>query len=905
MTPLKMAAWSALLAFQSLATTALPAGAPAAASVAPATPLAAPAASLSEAAPPSSPASEDGRLGRAVVPTFQAVRLELDPRKPNYSGWVQVELQVSQATRSFHFHAEEMELKAVRLRGKAGPIELSHRVGERGLVTATVQTPLAPGSYALEIEFTNDFDTHAVGLYRLETGGESYSFTQFEADDGRKAFPCWDEPCFKLPYQLTLVVPKQHLAVSNTLVEKESVEGDAKTVVFARTKPLPAYLLAIATGPLETVPVPGTSTPCRIVAVKGGIKLAGEAAKVAPPILAALEKYFGRPYPYEKLDLIGVPEFWAGAMENAGAVTFTDRVLLFDPRTASARDRRTLAVYLAHELAHMWFGDLVTMEWWDDLWLNESFATWMEDKIADQVYPEFSLRVTSVEGAQRAMITDARPSTRAMRQSAKASDNLTQAADELAYNKGEAVLGMFEQWLGPDVFRQGVLDYLKSHEWGNATAADLWGALSRASGKDVASAMSSFLDQPGVPLVSAELLSEGRVRLRQQRFLTHGVTAPNALLWKIPVSLKHWDGRSVRTQSVLLAEAEQTITLAGGVTPAWVHPNAGEIGYYRWTVAPQILLELSNPAARTMDPRECVGFLGNLGALLDVGALRGSEYLRLVNRFANDPRPEVIGAVMDGLDKARGAFVTSEVKASFSVYVRRTLSPALQRIGMEKRAGEAETVSLLRPRLLWWLGDQGQERSVLSRADSLARAYVADPTSIDALVSGVVLQLSAAHGDRALFDTYRTRFEAAQIPSERRNFLNALGSFRDPQIVEEALRYVLTGALRQQEIFAIPSTISGSPEYEDRVYQWMTEHYQDLAQRLPAFAVPALVRFAGGCSTARIEAARKFFAEPQHSVAGTDRDLAKVTDQVHDCASLREREGKAVAAFLSQYDGAR
>ena len=276
-----------------------------------------------------------------------------------------------------------------------------------------------------------------------------------------------------------------------------------RTVAFARTKPLPSYLLALATGPLETVPIPGMSVPGRVVTVKGASGLAGEAVRTTPPLLAALERYFGRPYPYEKLDLIAVPEFWPGAMENPGAITFRDTILLLDARGASAAQREAHVTINAHELAHMWFGDLVTMEWWDDLWLNESFASWMGDKAAEEAFPELRTAVSDVATLQGAMVTDARLSTRAIRQPVSALDNLLQAADTLAYQKGEAVLGMVEAWVGPEAFRKGVLDYLAAHEWKNASAADLWRALGKAAGKDVGGVLATFLDQPGIPLVEA------------------------------------------------------------------------------------------------------------------------------------------------------------------------------------------------------------------------------------------------------------------------------------------------------------------------------------------------------------------------------------------------------------------
>lgn len=520
--------------------------------------------------------AEDGRLDRNVLPTFQSVRLTLDPSQPDYRGDVHIDLTVAAATDSFRLHARDLEIASLKLRGPAGEITVQHEAGSNGLLVVRAAAPLAPGQYGLDIGYTNQFDTRANSLYRLQTGGDWYCFTQFQSDAAREAFPCWDEPEFKIPWQLTLTVPADVGAVSNTPSERIAAAGKTKTVTFRRTQPLPSYLVAIAAGPFEYVPIPGMSAPGRVVTVRGASKLAAEAVRITPPLLAALERYFERKYPYEKLDLLAVPEFAAGAMENAGAITFRDELLLVDPATASARQRSRLIAITAHELAHMWFGDLVTLAWWDDIWLNESFASWMGDKVAALYAPQYNYDVQSLRGRQNAMRTDARPSTRAIRQRVRADDNFDRLFDELSYDKGQAVLTMIESWIGEETFRKGVLRYIEKHAGGNATAADLWRALSDASGRDIAATTASFLEQPGVPLVTVEPLDGGRLRLTQRRFRHAASAATESLLWRIPVNLRWSDGRQVHTRSVLLESAEQTIALEPAAMPQWIHANAGE-----------------------------------------------------------------------------------------------------------------------------------------------------------------------------------------------------------------------------------------------------------------------------------------------------------------------------------------
>jgi len=840
------------------------------------------------------------RLGTDVVPLSEAVRLDLDPRDPRYTGSVEVALRVSRPVATFRLHAEGIDLTRIAL-AKTGsaspPIVLTSRTEAEGMVALSAPSTIPAGSYTLSIDFTTDFGTHAVGLYRLKSRDEWYAFTQFEAIDARKAFPCWDEPSFKIPWRVTLTVPSEHVAIANTPEESVTTAGGKRTIVFKPTRPLPSYLIAIATGPLETVPVPGTSIPTRIVGPKGSAAFAGEATAMTPAILAAVEGYFGSRYPYEKLDLIAVPEYWYGAMENPGAITFKDEVLLHDPRTITDEGRLHVAVDVAHELAHMWFGDLVTMTWWDDTWLNESFASWMEDKIVAQVYPRFEVDIASVAGVQAVMDEDALLSTHAMRQPVSSLASLLQSADALAYVKGPAVIGMTESWLGPDVFRKGVLAYLEAHRDRNASADDLWSALGRASGKDVKSVLSSFLDQPGVPLVTADLLTGGKVRLTQQRFVNAGAQSPNRPTWKIPMVLSIPAPGGLRTERVLLTKARQVVSLGVPETPAWIHPNAGESGYYRWSLSGDAREALIGSAS-SLTTRERLGILGNAGALLSSGAVTGDRYVHLLDRFASDPDPHVVSAVIAGLATVRGTFYSDTDDPAFAATVRTLLRPALARIGISRTEGEPSTVTSLRPGLIDMLGRWGHDEAVLSDMRRLAKAYAEQPTSVDPTLAEEALALSALTGDATMFDGYVARFESASDTEVRERYLGALGEFRDPALQDRALDYVFAGPLRPQELFTIPRGMTDTPGARAKTWSWMTAHYDTIREKLPADFIVFLPYFAAGCSTERLAAARTFFSDPRHDAPGTDRELSKVAESVGDCVRLVSREGSAVRAAI-------
>ena len=850
-------------------------------------------------------AAPNNRLDRDVLPTAQSLRLKLDPSLPDYSGETHLDLQVVTSTTSFRLYAKDMDLIRVLLKGTSGELATKFEVGDQGQLTVTTDKPLPTGAYTLDIDFKNDFDQRANSLYRLKSGTDWYCYTQFEADAAREAFPCWDEPEFKIPFQVTVTVPAADAAVSNTPIEKEKTVGGLKTVDFARTPPLPSYLVAIAAGPFEFVPIPGMSVPGRVVTVKGSSRLAGEAVRATPPILGALEKYFGRPYPYAKLDLIAVPEFSAGAMENAGAVTYREEGLLIDPASSSAQQRYRLASTTAHELAHMWFGDLVTMEWWDDIWLNESFASWMGDKVTQQVFPGYAVPVRQLGGTQGAMVTDARLSTRPIRQAVDAMGDLDRMFDALSYQKGQAVLGMIEDWLGPEVFRRGVLGYLKAHEWKNATATDLWQALSSASSKDVAPVASSFLDQAGVPLVSLELEAGGKVHLRQQRFLNQGVESPRPVLWKIPITLKVSDGRQEFTQRLLLDEAEKTVTLEKAGSPVWVHPNANERGYYRWSVPVPMRQAIATHASKGLEPRERVGFLYDLAALLDAGQTHGDEYLRTLALFADDPEPEVTSAMIAGLEKVNNAFVTPDLVGAYSLVVRNLLRPALTRVGLARAKGEPEPVTLLRPNLLNALGVYGLDPQVLGWARPTARRYLDHPDSVDASIAGTALNLAVRDGDGTLFDEVRQHFEAAKVPSERARFLTALGHFRSGPMVERALDYALTGPLRPQEILTIPRNMNENDAFRERTWNWLRSGYRTVARRVPPNTLSGLPSLAACCDTLRIDYAISFFSLPETNLPGTREQLAKVTDSIRDCVRLRQREGAATSACILELARAR
>jgi cytosol alanyl aminopeptidase len=836
-------------------------------------------------------AAEPVRLGNDVVPISEAISVTTDPRSDDFSGSVAIELQVKKATPTFRFHAEDMTLTSLKLTKGSKAVGVTHAKGEDATVLVTAAAPLQPGRYNLAIDFTSKYNRQAVGLYKMTVKETPYLFTQFQAIDARKAFPAWDEPGFKIPYELTLTIPEQYEAVSNTSPVSESKKDGLKTIRFAKTKPLPSYLIAMAVGEFESTTIQGMSVPGRIIAPKGQGHLTKYAAEVTPAILASLEKYFGSKHPFEKVDVLGVPEYWAGAMENPGAITFRDTILLLDPATATPTQRQNMIRIMAHELAHMWFGDLVTMEWWDDFWLNESFADWMGDKTADQLYPEYGHALAELAGIQQVMSTDARSTTDPIRKKDVHPDEAMRNVG-IAYDKGKAVLSMFEQWIGPEKFRQGVLEHIKSNSWGNANAAEFFASLAKHSPAGTVAALETFINQPGLPLVTVELIAPNQVRLSQTRFTTGQAAAQT---WRIPVTLRYSDGNTTRTTAVLLDAPSKTITLQGDRID-WLFPHANAAGYYRWKMPEASMASMASKAVDTLTPAERYAFIGNLGALFRNGTIHGDAYLDIIGGFATDPDPQVLSTLLGALGNVRTTFDSDENRTRFAAYLRRTIGPALDRIGLTPKAGEPERVTTLRPQLLTLLGTYGEDERVNAFMREQLPKLLENPNSVHPTLAGLVITTNARNGDAALFEEYRKRFESATLPAERARFLTGMGSFRDPAIRKKAREYSFTSNVRPTELFNLWGVADNSQE-RDELFTWLTANYETIMKRLPPAFAANMPFIASGCEPERVTRAREFFKA--NKIEGVERSLLRVEEQVNECAAMKAREMAAVSAYLS------
>jgi alanyl aminopeptidase len=637
-----------------------------------------------------------------------------------------------------------------------------------------------------------------------------------------------------------------------------------------------------------------------VLALQGQAHLGAAAAQVTPPILKALENYFGTGYPFKKLDLIALPEHLFGGMENPGAITFRDNSLLRDPETTTIGQKRGLAGIIAHELAHMWFGDLVTIAWWEDLWLSESFASWMAAKVTDEVFPQYQMGAVSVQSTQRAMAMDATPTVRAVSSPFTAGESPMQLLTAITYQKGQAVLEMIERWLGAETFQKGILEYIRAYSWQNAASGDLWQSLSEAAGKDIKRSMSTFVEQPGVPLVSARLLTDNSVRIEQRRLTSFGEEARAGSAWQIPLILRYSDGTEIQTQRVLLSGRSQTFNLQSTARPRWLHINASERGYYRWMVGEEMLALMAADSERILSLRERIAFIDNLSALLDTGELGAQAFLKMTAEFADDVDPDVIVEVLDALAQFENDFISTELAMPFSRYFSSTLRPTLDRIGFRPTEEEDERITFLRPRLVEALGSTGRDHDAIRRSRELAIRYLDDPQSVHPAIAEMALRLAARFGDNRLFLRYQQALENTTNREARLRLLAGLSAFATPNIIEQVLEYAASPKLSPTEFSSILTNIAAAGSFREQVFGWIVANYDTLHTRMQAGDPGRLIiSLADGCSTKFLAKAKRFLSERSQS-ATIERELIRLERQVTSCVRLRQKELASLRAYLNE-----
>jgi aminopeptidase N len=732
-----------------------------------------------------------GELPKTVTP--QAYRIDITPdlTKLTLTGSETIAITVRTPTATITMNQAGLTLtKATLETGATATITADQKAQT---VTLTFPAPIQAGAHTLAIAYTGPIPDTPAGIYyddyKTPAGGSKRMLvTQFEVADARRMFPGWDEPAFKATFQLSVTLPKTLAVISNMPIATSTAAGDTdKHVVFATTPRMSTYLLALVAGDMAALRATAGTTQLGVWAPTGEQGQGAYALSIEKAVLPYYNSYFGVPYPLPKLDLIAIPgNYAAGAMENWGAITFIDNTLLFDPATSSPDTRETIYLDVAHEMAHQWSGDLVTMGWWDNIWLNEGFATWMEEKATDHFNPTWQVWPRDHANREKAMAQDALSTTHPIQQVIKDESQANAAFDQISYQKGEQIIRMLEDWLGPDVFRDGMRRYMKAHQYGNATSADLWSALSEASHRDVAAVATGFTEQPGIPLLHLDRACQnghGELHLSQDRFTIHDPHA-KAESWTIPVS---FGVPGAPAQHILLTAVPMTIAFQPACGDAPIKANLGEDGYYRTQYDAASLKDLGANFDK-LGAADRANLLGDQFALFRAGRAPLTDYLSLLSHLSGEQNTAVWEDTLRDLGILRQALTGSPAGARFDATAVHLIRPEFDRLGWDAKPGESFLDSLLRPELIQALGLDG-DTDVLAEANRRFKAFLENPASLPPALREPVLDIVGHHADQATYDALKQRGIAATSTEEKMRYFFAMARASDPALIKQNIAF--------------------------------------------------------------------------------------------------------------------
>jgi puromycin-sensitive aminopeptidase len=760
------------------------------------------------------------RLSRDVWPSRYEVALALDLETWRQRGSVAIELEVRTALSVLTLHALDLDVTSARLEGEAGGLPASPEVvvhPKAEAVSLCFPAPIGPGKATLRLEFTGEIVEKLRGLYRSVKDGERYAATQFEAADARRAFPCFDEPEYKARFALTLDVPADATAIANGAVLAEEPSADGRKLVrFAETPPISSYLVAFLVGPFEATPVVETAAgwPVRVWLPRGLADKGLYARDAHRQAVEWLADYTGIPYPYGKIDAIGLADFEAGAMENPGAITYRLTAIAADPAEASTDTLKDIFYTAAHELTHMWWGDLVTMAWWNALWLNESFATFVGWKATAELNPEWGMWRDFVATLARPFLLDALVSTHPISFQVENARQAAERFDVITYWKGAGVVRMIERFLGSDAFQAGVRSYLGRYTEKNATADDFWRELDQASGRDVTAIANAWIREPGHPVVeiASRFDSAGATLvLRQRRFFSDpemNGAAPEQR-WPVPLVFKIGGASGLREERVLLADANAEVTFSGA---SWIFPNGGGAGFYRFALDDEAIARLAGAIATGLAPEERLNLVGNQWALVKTGIGSVAGFVTLIRGFVGEQDRAVLEAISQRLAWLENNVLADADRPSFGALVQSLYGPELAALGWDPRPDEPVDLRVKRAVVIGALGNLARDAGVLAEAHARLERYLADRGTLEPNLVSVVANLVARDGDAALYERFleRKRASAADDPEEEERFLYALASFETPTLVERTLALTFSDDVRPQDRAFVLSRMLGA-----------------------------------------------------------------------------------------------
>jgi len=851
------------------------------------------------------------RLPATVAPTHYALWFAPDLQSATFRGRETIDINVLNPTTTITLNAAEIQFGAVTI--TAGGRKQTARVAlneKNEMATLTVPRPLPKGAASIQITYTGILNDKLRGFYLSKANGRSYAVTQMEATDARRAFPSWDEPAYKATFDVSLMIDAGDTAISNgaQVSDTPGPEAGKRTLVFARTPKMSSYLVAMLVGDFVCRSGRAGDIPVRVCSTPDKLPLTEFALEAAQQEVTFFNEWTGIKYQFGKLDIIGVPDFAAGAMENAGAITFREEYLFADPKQASLGTRKTIASIISHEIAHQWFGDLVTMKWWDDIWLNEGFATWMANKPLAAWHPEWQVDLDEVEETQVAVSTDALRTTRPIRTKVETPDEINEVFDGIAYQKTASVLRTIENYVGPELFRKGVQSYLKKYSFANAAGEDFWTEVARVTGKPVDRIMKPFIEQPGVPVVKIESKCQGNttdISLHQERFTaltspstplgTTGTASTGSQLWAIPVCFKLGGGSG--QQCELLERRDQKAALPACSANAFA--NANGRGYYFSEYPPDEVRAIARTARGSLTPAERLSLLGDEWWMVRAGRHDVGVYSDIASPLAGDEAPSVIEQIGHSLVYAHDDIFAAGDVPKFEEWVRRRFSPELMTLGVPGNVSDPDDRQSRRATLLSLVGVTGNSTDVQRQARDLALKYIDDPASLPGTLAPTVLSVAAVGGDAALYDRYVAQLpKLSGKPEEYYRFFNALPSFRDPALVQRTLQFAISPDVRTQDAPTLLGALMGQAASQDAAWAFVKANWDTLNKMLGVFG--GITRIAGTvgafCSGDKRAEVELFFKA--HPLPSAERTLKQAFERIDSCVAVKERQAPAASAWL-------
>jgi len=855
------------------------------------------------------PATAD-RLPPGVVPSHYELAFAVDLARARFDGTETIRVQVEQPTRTVVLHAIEITFREVTITAGSATQKASISLNDaQQTATLTVPNALPAGPADIHITYGGILNDKLRGFYlSTDTSGRRHAVTQLEATDARRAFPSFDEPALKATFDVSLTVDRGDTAISNGRVISDTPAPDGRhTLKFSTTPKMSTYLVALAVGRFECLETSAENVPIRICSTEGKKELGRTALDMAVQILTFYNRYFSIKYPFGKLDVLAVPDFAAGAMENTAAIFYRETDLLVDSKDASLGARKRIASVLAHEMAHQWFGDLVTMKWWDDIWLNEGFATWMANHALAEMRPDWDIPVDEVLETQAALNFDGLKSTHPIHAPADTPAQIDEAFDAIAYEKGAAVLRMLENYLGAGTFRNGINAYLQAHAYGNGTSQDFWNAMTAASGKPVDKILPTFVNQPGAPLVEiAPACRDNRMHVDavQQRFFQDPALLRDgsAERWQVPVCMKSVPaagGSATNSSCAVFSQPRQSLTLDGSACSPWVFANAGAQGYYRTAYSAEALRALTPRVQDVLTAPERLSLAGDEWAMVRAGRHGIGEFLTLATGFGNERTDGVLGNVTNRLDFIHDNLTTDATRAPFERFVRTLFGPLFGRVGFDSAPSDGDAERALRATLIETLGTTGGDADLAARARAALDRALAGGPPLDPTLAGAIVAVAAEHGDRALQDALLAAADKATAPDEHYRYLYALARFRDPALIDRALEYARTSKLRSQDTSGFLSRFLMQDSARPRTWAFLKQHWSELEGKVTIFGGDSgLINALGSfCDAGSRDDITAFFAA--HPLPSASRTLGQTVERINSCIALRERQAPALASWLA------